>query len=288
MTTVDAGAEREVDLARWRAALAARWWIPLAGLVLGAIAGWVLALGGAQVYTATALLSLGQPFSPNGNAPVQSYATNPRAVSEIVHSEFAVKQAARAAGIGPGAVRGNVSTGTVGAATGTGAARAGSPLVTITVQLHKPKRAEAAANELAKIVVEQTTSKYVGTKIATFSSELASVHTQLTSIQQRISDLNAAIRTQGLSALDKLVLVSQIDNAEQRSGQLLDQQALAQQQLALARNVESAQIIQPAAAVKSTARSRRNSILVGALIGLILGSVAAIVVDARAASPRAA
>jgi len=33
--------------------------------------------------------------------------------------------------------------------------------------------------------------------------------------------------------------------------------------------------------VKAAARSRRNSILVGALIGLILGAIAAIAVDAR-------
>ena len=43
-------------------------------------------------------------------------------------------------------------------------------------------------------------------------------------------------------------------------------------------------MIQPAAAVKSVGRSRNNSILVAALIGLILGTVAAIVVDARAGS----
>jgi uncharacterized protein involved in exopolysaccharide biosynthesis len=61
-----------------------------------------------------------------------------------------------------------------------------------------------------------------------------------------------------------------------------------QQQLALALNVESAQLIERASAVKSTARSRRNSLLVGALIGLLLGGIAAIVADARAPRARAA
>ena len=37
-----------------------------------------------------------------------------------------------------------------------------------------------------------------------------------------------------------------------------------------------------ARAVKTTARSRRNSILVGALIGLVAGLVVAIVADVRA------
>jgi uncharacterized protein involved in exopolysaccharide biosynthesis len=73
------------------------------------------------------------------------------------------------------------------------------------------------------------------------------------------------------------VLVSQVDNAEQRQGNLLDQEATTQQQLAFAKNVESAKIVQSAASVLSSAHSRRTSLVVGALIGLILGGIAAIV-----------
>jgi uncharacterized protein involved in exopolysaccharide biosynthesis len=70
--------------------------------------------------------------------------------------------------------------------------------------------------------------------------------------------------------------VSQVDNSEQRQGNLLDQQATTQQQLAFANNVESAKIVQPAASVLSSAHSRRTSLVIGALIGLILGGIAAI------------
>ena len=38
-------------------------------------------------------------------------------------------------------------------------------------------------------------------------------------------------------------------------------------------------MIEPAAAVKTTARSDRNGALIGALIGLLLGSVAALLAD---------
>jgi len=41
--------------------------------------------------------------------------------------------------------------------------------------------------------------------------------------------------------------------------------------------------VEPAAASKTTARSRRSSLLVGALIGLILGTIAALVADPIAA-----
>jgi hypothetical protein len=40
--------------------------------------------------------------------------------------------------------------------------------------------------------------------------------------------------------------------------------------------------------VKSTARSRRTSALIAALIGLILGAIAAIVVDGRSKRPATA
>ena len=59
----------------------------------------------------------------------------------------------------------------------------------------------------------------------------------------------------------------------------LDLQANVQQQLALAENVEKAQVIEPAAAVKTTARSGRNGALIGALLGLLLGCAAALLAD---------
>ena len=81
------------------------------------------------------------------------------------------------------------------------------------------------------------------------------------------------------------MIVSQEDNAEARLGNLIAQQETLQQQLAFATQVESAKIIVPARAVKASAHSRRSSLLVGALIGLILGAIVAIIVDARSAPP---
>ena len=77
------------------------------------------------------------------------------------------------------------------------------------------------------------------------------------------------------------MLISQIDNAEQRQGNLYDQKATTQQQLAFAQNVESAKVITTARAQKASAHSRRSSLLIGALIGLILGAIVAIVADTR-------
>jgi uncharacterized protein involved in exopolysaccharide biosynthesis len=274
----DPDAEREVDLRSVWERIAARWWLPVLGLVLGAVVGFGLALGGGKVYEAETLVAMGQPFSPNGGAPVQSFLTNARAVAEIVRSEAALEQAARASGLRVRALRGNVSSAIVGAS-GPGARPTGAPLVTIKVVAAQPLKAEKAADALAKEVIERTSAKYVDTKIDAFDEQLASIQEQLNTLVPRIAQLESAVNEPGLSSLDKLVLVSSLDNAQARRGQLLDLQSDVQQQLALAENVEKAQVVEPAAATKTTARSGRNSALVGALLGLLLGCAAALLAD---------
>lgn len=270
--------EQEVDFGRYGSLLAARWWLPLGGLVAGLVLGALLALGGGSVWKAEALISLGQPYTPGGGSPVNSFATNPRAVSEIVRSESALRLAARAAGLHVGALRGKVSSGQVGNATGAGAGRA-VPLIAITVQGAKPTKVEKAAKTLSQIVVDRTTAPYVGTKVNALQVSLKSIQSELNTVAPRIKLLEAEVDDPRLAPIDRLLVATQLDNSEQRRGQLLDQQTSKQQQLALAQNVESATIVQPPAAVKTTARSRRNSMLVAGLIGLILGGLAAIAWD---------
>ena len=60
----DPDAEREVDLRSVWERIAARWWLPVLGLVLGLVIGFALALGGGKVYEAETLVAMGQPFSP--------------------------------------------------------------------------------------------------------------------------------------------------------------------------------------------------------------------------------
>jgi uncharacterized protein involved in exopolysaccharide biosynthesis len=282
----DVDAEREVDLARWRRALVALWWIPVAGLVAGAIVGVLYSFRGGATYKASALISLGQPTSPGG-ALVNGYGTNPRAVSQIVSSAAAQAQAAGRADMRAAALRGHVSVAQVGSATGAGAARA-TPLISLTVDGAHPTNVAGAANALADIVVQQTTAAYVGVKIRTFRATLSSVDTQLKSVNARLSVLTAATKAaRNLDPLQQLVIVSQEDNAEARLGNLIAQQETLQQQLAFATQVESAKIVEPARAVKASAHSRNSSLLIGALIGLILGAIVAIVADGRIARPTA-
>lgn len=276
----DDGAEREVDLARWRRAVVAYWWLPVAGLVVGAIVGALISFGGSSNYKASTLIALGQPTSPGG-ALVNGYGTNPRAVQQIVSSAAAQAAAENLAGMSPSALRGHVSVAQVGAATGAGAARA-TPLISLTVTGAHPLPTAAAANALATIVLRRTTKPYVDVKIRTFKKTLASVDEQLAGIRGQIASINAAVKaSKNLDPLQQLVVVSQFDNAEARQGNLIGQQEALQQQLAFATEVESAKIVEPARSVKASAQSRNSSLLIGALIGLILGAIAAIVVDSR-------
>jgi uncharacterized protein involved in exopolysaccharide biosynthesis len=281
MTAPHFDAEREVDLARWRRAVVALWWLPVAGLVIGAIAGVLYSFRGGTNYKATALISLGQPTSPGG-ALVPSYATNPRAVSQIVSGAKFQEEAANYADMRPAALRGHVSVGTIGSA-GAGAART-QPLISLTVTGTHGKNVALAANKLADIVVTHTTASYVQEKIKTFNATLENVTAQLNSITSTLGVYQAALtqaRKKNLDPLQQLVIVGQENNAETRQGNLIAQQETLQQQLAFAKQVESAKVVEPAAAVKAAAHTKSTSLVVGALIGLILGAVVAIAGESR-------
>jgi capsular polysaccharide biosynthesis protein len=276
----DAGAEREIDLGRLKRSVAERWWIVVAGVVAGVILGALYSLSGGSVWQASVLIAPGQPFSPSG-APVLTYQASPRSINVLVTSESALERAAAAAHVPVGTIRGHVTTESIATGLGSAASR-GANLIRINVQLHKPKHAEDVANALGNIVIADTTSPYVKKSIATYQSKERRYNAQLTSLTRVIDSYTTALAKEHLAFLPKLIMVNQLDAAIARQGALNDKLAATDQQLTLVQNIEIAQLIEHASAAKTTARSRRNSILVGALIGLIAGLVAAVVVDLRA------
>ena len=144
------GDERDVDLRRHWDTITTHWWLPLTGLVAGVVIGYLISLGGAQVYKAKAVVYLGQPLSPGGSAQIQSQATNPSTVRTIIHSEAALRAAARQAGMPVSKLRGHVSSQTVsGSLTKLGQ----TPLVRVTVTGGAPRKIGIASNALAGIVI---------------------------------------------------------------------------------------------------------------------------------------
>ena len=280
---LDPDAEQEIDLRTVWTRIAARWWLPALGILAGLVLGWLLALGGGQVYKAQATLFLGQPFTPNGGGQIQSLATNPRTVNEIIRSESALKDAAAKAGLRVGRLRGNVSSSAI---TTVGQAKGVTPLVEISVKGSAPRKTEIAANALAQHVIDQV-SPYVAKKAAVLKIQIASdqreleeINSRLALAQKQLADILADKQT----ALTERLLVSinlnsTIGFTEQRRGTVQEDLLAAQQLLSLAQIVEQSRILEPAVAVKTTARSGRNAALVGALIGLLLGSIAALAAD---------
>ena len=260
--TPDPEAEQEVDLGRYWGTIVAHWWLPLLGLIVGAFIGYLISLGGKQVWKASASVYLGASYSPVGGVFLQGPQANPATAGTIARSESTIEAAAAKAGMRAGDLRGHISTQTIstGAGSTTAVRTTGNPLVRITVQASTRRRAQVAANALAGIVVKRL-APYADRKIV--------------SLQQRIDDDQAqidAIRRASSSgdALGKAVLAVQV-------GDVLDDQLQAKQLLIQAQEIERPQVLTRAAAVKTTARSRRNSVVVGAFLGLVLGLVAALV-----------
>jgi hypothetical protein len=285
MSDVDLNAEREIDLGSAWSRIKRRWWIPVLGLLLGAILGVVAATGGKTVWESQALLYMGQPFTPSGGGQLQSLQTNPKTVSEIIRSEAAIKKAAAASGLKPSQLRGNVTSAPVTIATGQ-TARNLSPLIQITVLAPRGEKSELAAQSFADSVIEAT-SGYPDDKVSLLQKQIAFDTAQLARLDTRIQ---AAIDQQQQIANAKDIPVSERLLAQQsinsnlavaEAQRLTVQQDLntAKQLLSLAEQVERPMLVQPPSAKSTSATSRRNALVVGGLVGLLLGALVAYAVD---------
>ena len=282
--------EEEVDLASAWGRLQARSWLPLGGLVVGAVVGLMLALSGGSVWRAETIVYLGQPFAPLGGGQIQSLATNPSTVSEIIRSEAALDAASDASGVPVSKLRSSISTKEISAV---GQLRGINPLMEIDVKAAGRRKAELAAAAFADRVVDSV-SAYVTDKVGILENQVAVSRAQLAAVETRIQaaqrQQDTLIEDQSIPLDQRLLLSSNLNSvittADARRTALQDDLYEARQLLNLAQNVEKSRVVEPANAVKTTARSSRTSLIVGALIGLLLGAVAALVAEPLAARRR--
>ena len=277
--------EQEIDFGSYWNALVARWWLPVVGIVAGGIIGYLVTLSSNSTYKATAQVYLGTPLAVGGAAPVTSAPTNLGLVSNLVTAESSLKAAAARAGLKVGRLRGHVTTkaltGITGAKLGTPA-----PLLSITVTGSPPGKIARASNALADIVVKRV-SPYAQAKIQALTDQLKYDDDQLQGLTDRLATARQAqaqiLSAKSIGATDKLVSLGKLNSvitlALQQLNTLSQDRFQVRQELALARDVEAPQITTLAAATKTTARSRRNTLLVAGLIGLLLGIVAALVYE---------
>lgn len=245
--------------------LAVRWWLLAAGLVAGAVIGYLVSLGGTQVYSATATLYIGQPYTPQGNSPVITPQSNPSAVPTVIKAQSIDETVANACHTSVGTFKKGISTQAVATGASTkGSQSAVNPLVQISVQAKKGKVAACAANQLAS-----EAAKHLGTYPA---AQIANLQAAVGFDNEGIKAIETAIASPTVSSTDKLVLQTILRQDQ------LDKTTNAQLLLE-ATNVESPKVLVNAAAHKITARSRRNTVVIAAIIGLILGALAALLWD---------
>jgi hypothetical protein len=256
--------DQEIDVRRYWQAVAARWWLPVIGVIVGAAIGYALSLGGSDVWRGTALVYLGQPVTQSG-AQVQSLSTNPATAGEIAGSGAAQRRVERAVGLERGSLSGNVS---VAAVKGNVSRLGQNPLVRVRVE-GDSRRVAQAATGLAREIVTGV-SGYADAKVAVLEQAVEQGEAELTRLDAQLNDASG-------SSAGFLLL---------RRGELADQLVTNRQNLALAQEVERAQVVEEAVPRKVTAQSRRNQILVGAFLGLLVGVAAALVWESAGAVRR--
>jgi uncharacterized protein involved in exopolysaccharide biosynthesis len=275
-TQPDPDPEREVDFSRCLDALVARWWLPVAGLIIGAAIGYFVALGGKDVYRAQATVYVGTPYGASGQL-IQTPATNPNTVGQVARGQETLQQVAQSSGMSVRELRAGVSTRPIKSG-----APKGAPNQLYAVTVEGPRRGEvsAAANAIAEKIVA-VTGGYAKLKVDTFPKQIASDQQQLDAIDQQSARVQAQMN--GASSTERLTLGTLLLTMEQRRGTLEQDRLQARQLLAQAEQVELPHVIDRGVAAKATARSPRNSVVVAGLIGLIIGLFAALLWEPIAA-----
>lgn len=256
--------EGEIDVRRYWSAVAARWWLPVVGLLAGAALGYALSLGGADVWRGVTLVYLGQPVTPAG-AQVQSLSTNPSAAVEIANAPALQRRVEREVGLRRGELSGSVS---VAAAPGNLTRLGQNPLIRIRVD-GESRRVAQASTMIAREVAARV-SDYANGKIRVLEETIAANEEELAQLDERIE--GARGDSGGFLLL--------------RRGELRSELLAARQTLLLAQTVERARVVEEAVARRVTAQSRRNQIVVGAVLGLLAGLAAALVWESAAALRR--
>ena len=268
--------EQEVDFSRYWWAIVARWWLVVLCIAIGVVIGYLVSLGGGRLYQARTTVYLGQPLTATGSGAVQGVATNPATVNQIVKSESVVRSVADQVNVDPGELRQGISSRAV---SGAGPRSAPTQLVEISVRGPWRRQSAEAANLLGGTVVERV-SQYPDAKIELLQGLLTGQEQELEAIDSSVERYRDAIENdQTLSGSERLVLVSLLDNSEQERGRIIEQKTQTELSLAVAQEVERADVVTRATASRVAARSRGTSMIVGAVLGLLVGVVLALLWD---------
>ena len=260
--------EREVDLGRYLDALIARWWLPVLGLIIGIALGYLVSASSKEVWRAQATVYAGSPYAPNGSTPItNALSTNQSTITRILKSEETIQEVARASGMQPRKLREGISTQRLASGLGR---LVPSQLYLITVKGDDRGPTQEAARALSDRVVQRV-GGYARGKIDGFRRQLSSLNKQLEAVDAQVSESQAQLARPGLSGVERLVAVNSLQLLEQRRGAIEEDRTEKLQLLSLAEEVELPRALDRAVAVKTTARSTRNTVAIAGFLGLLLG-----------------
>jgi hypothetical protein len=275
-----------------------RWYVIVFAIVVAVLVVYLHGVSKASGQsTATASIYLGQPFSPGGSSVLsQTPLSNPTISISYVTAPQQIAAAARAAGIDRRNLRSHVTVTSAGGAT-TAAAKAagggGAPTISITVAGSWTRaKVQIVANSLAQALIGYANrytalkSKLVSARVVTEKAQLAA----LQDVQRRAQANLTAIDASSEAPLSKVAAespyVSDLATAAQQIGTLTENLTNDQVALVATRDIESAQFIARATGHKVGTTTRRSSLIIAAMVGLILGVALALAWEALAARPR--
>lgn len=283
--------DSEINLGALGRALAARWWLILILVLIGAGLAVVIAHARDDTYTATASVYLGQATDVNGN-PVASLNANPRAAAYVAQTEEILAAAAQHVGAAMTAAK--LRRALRVEIPPQPARTSGVPnnLVSIHISSGDPRVAAKAANAVARQLADRLAAPSEQ-KSALLREDIAAGTAQLTTIDARMESAESALSHIAAgpgTAAEKAALSAPYFMVLQSAATLRETVATdlraARRELLVVRAVERPYVASTAAPPARAASSGWGIVAVtGALAGAIVGVVAALCWRRRTAAP---
>jgi capsular polysaccharide biosynthesis protein len=289
--TVDQKTRESDDVGSYVGALTHNWWLILALVFVGILAGVVLTLLQPTTYDATSSVYIGQTTDANGN-PMAGLNSNAKAATQLLASQALLDEAAEKAGgdITAASLRRETTVETPSSTIKT--AQSIVNIVVITVRNESAERAAAAANALAQALLDRL-GKPVEARIALLERQVSDLEDQLARAQESGYSVGAALdviahsdMTKAEKAVASAPYIAVAQAAATQAEALTASLQKAELMLLTAKNVEQPRILHEAAVPDTpSGPDMRLNVAAGALAGLVVGMLTAFVRQRRVGRP---
>ena len=289
--TADQKTRESDDVGSYVGALTHNWWLILALVFVGILAGVVLTLLQPTTYDATSSVYIGQTTDANGN-PMAGLNSNAKAATQLLASQALLDEAAEKAGgdVTAAALRRETTVETPSSTIKT--AQSIVNIVVITVRNESAERAAAAANALAQALLDRL-GKPVEARIALLERQVSDLEDQLARAQESGYSVGAALdviahsdMTKAEKAVASAPYIAVAQAAATQAEALTASLQKAELMLLTAKNVEQPRILHEAAVPDTpSGPDMRLNVAAGALAGLVVGMLTAFVRQRRVGRP---